>query len=305
MERGRIGGLFLTAGFILAGTGATVGKGLTTKLGPFTIIVAGLVFAMPALIPLVLKGPLPSKRELIFTALLGFFGIFIYRLCLVCALTRIEAAEAGLMIGAAPVLTALASWVLLREQPTLPAIAGVAAASAGILLVRLTGGASSGDAGSRLLGLTFALGAAVSEAIFAVLSRSVWRTDDTADPRRRTADPRRRTALTALWAILYSLVPAATEHPFKALACLAPIDWAALVWYGLFVTFISYICWYEGIRRMPASEAAAYSGIPPVVAFFLPALLLGEHLHAMGIVGCVLVALGIAASGYRRHREKG
>ncbi len=302
MRSEKAGGLYLAAGFILAGSATTAGKGLVATLGPFTITAAGLAFALPALVPFALKGPRPSRRELGLTALLGFFGIFVYRICLISALSLVNAGEAGLMTGAAPAFTAIASWLFLRERPSPLPVLGVIAASAGIFLVRFgaLGGAVDAASGftssGRSLGLLLALGAAASESVFAILSRLAWRKD--AD-----ADSRRRAALTAAWAFAFSLGPAAAERPLGALAALPPVAWIALAWYGLFVTAASYICWYEGIRRVEASRAAAYTGIVPVVALALPALLLGERPSATSVAGCFLVALGIVATALPRNPQ--
>jgi drug/metabolite transporter (DMT)-like permease len=294
MRQDRSGGLFLAAGFVLAGTATTAGKGLASALGPFTITAAGLAFALPALLPFALRGPRPSGKELGATALLGFFGIFVYRACLVSALSRVGAGEAGLMTGAAPAFTAIASWLLLGEAPSLFSVSGVALSSAGVFLVRYgAAGAEAAAAAERSLGLLLALGAAASEAAFAVLSRRTRNVGFGGDQRRRTA-------LTAAWAFAFSLGPALGERPAEALAALPFSGWAALAWYGLFVTAASYVCWYEGIRRTEASRAAAYTGIVPVVAFFLPAALLGEQLTPASVAGCALVALGIAATSGER-----
>jgi drug/metabolite transporter (DMT)-like permease len=71
----------------------------------------------------------------------------------------------------------------------------------------------------------------------------------------------------------------------------------------LLVTATSYVCWNEGIKRVEASRAAAYTGIVPVVSLLLPVLALGERPTAFGIVGCALVALGIVATGSRKSAE--
>ena len=122
-----------------------------------------------------------------------------------------------------------------------------------------------------------------------VLSRRMWRGDDGADARSRAG-------WTVAWALLFSAVPAAAEHPARTLAALPGPGWAALAWYGLAVTAAAYVLAYEGIRRLEASRVAVLTGIVPVVGLAVPALLLGERPGAAELAGCALIAAGIAAA---------
>jgi drug/metabolite transporter (DMT)-like permease len=309
MRKETIGGLYLAAGFALAGSAPTVGMTLSAKLGPFTITALSLAFALPVFAPFIFKGAWPKKGELATTAALGLFGIVLYRFCLVSALPIIGAGGAGLLTGAAPALTAIASWTFLGERLTRRSFIGIAVASAGVFLVHLGVVGLEPQAGPGVLvggqapwtrgkgfGALLALGAAASEATFAVLSRRAW-------TKEGPSDSRTRTAFTIAWALVFSALPAAAERPAAALAGLGPRGWLALAWYGLLVTATSYVCWNEGIKRVEASRAAAYTGIVPVVSLVLPVLALGERPTAFGIVGCALVALGIVATGSRKSVE--
>lgn len=293
MKTEQIGALCLSAAFVLTGTAPTAGKALAGVLGPFTATAASLAFALPALAPFMFGRGSLNRKELLGTAVLAFFGIFLYRVFLVSALARVGAAEAGLMAGAAPALTAIAAALILGERLSAGRLIGVGAATAGIAAIALGGGApSAGRAapgGVRALGLALALGSAAAEALFMVLSRRMWRGDDSADPRARAG-------WTAAWALVFSAVPAAAERPVRALAALPAAGWEALAWYGLAVTAAAYVLAYEGIRRLEASRVAVFTGIVPVVGLALPALLLGERPGAAELAGCALIAAGIAAA---------
>ena len=330
MKQERIGAFYLIAGFALAGTATTAGKALSTSLGPFSITAASLVFALPVLLPFLARGGRIRARELGTTAALGFFGILLYRLCLVSSLRLIGAGEAGLLTGAAPAFTVLVSWFALREKPSSLALIGAAIASAGIILVNIgmqraagPGTQASASTGSGALGAALALAAAASEAVFATVSRAGSLSDATPLPEApqpeapqhesvqyaaaRSAtnvkdqmDPLRRTALTVAWALGFSLFPALAERPAKSFSELGASGWFALAWYGLAVTSVSYFCWYQGIKRLPAARAAAFTGIVPVVSLALPAIALGERPTTAAVIGCALVAAGIlAGSGIR------
>lgn len=300
MTKSSVGGWYLTAAFILSGTATTAGKSFSSILGPFTATAASLACAVPVLIPLIVRGGGPKLRDVWETAILGFCGIFLYRVFLTSALRFVGAVEAGLMIGAAPALTVAVSAAVLGERAGRRGMLGIGLTTAGIWAVGAAAGPVElgGTAGSHVAGLAMALGAAASEAVFAVLSRK------TSGPRGE-ADPLKRTGLTALWAFAFSaFAAAAAERPVEGLGRLAPADWFALAWYGLFVTAAAYVCWYEGIRRMEACRAAPFTGIVPVVSFLLPIIILGERPGVWGCAGCALIVAGIVAAAGKASAQE-
>ncbi|WP_194843372.1 DMT family transporter [Paenibacillus sp. B01] len=109
--------------------------------------------------------------------------------------------------------------------------------------------------------------------------------------------PALQTALVAGMALLLSLPLAAFERPLGALATLGATEWLALLWYGPVVTAAAFGLWYAGIRRCPASTAAACSGMMPFSALLLSVLVLGEHAGWTQWSGGLLVMLGMALIG--------
>ncbi|MGN7453922.1 EamA family transporter [Paenibacillus pasadenensis] len=109
--------------------------------------------------------------------------------------------------------------------------------------------------------------------------------------------PALQTALVAGMALLLSLPLAAFERPLGAFAALGATEWLALLWYGPVVTAAAFGLWYAGIRRCPASTAAACSGMMPFSALLLSVLVLGEHAGWTQWSGGLLVMLGMALIG--------
>ena len=113
------GPAFLLAAFFLAGTSVVAVRFIEGYLGAFTITAISLLLAAVFLLPLCLRSLLVfiqrlSPKILLLVVLQALFGIFLFRLCLFQGLMLTSTAEAGVMTGASPSITALLGILLLK-----------------------------------------------------------------------------------------------------------------------------------------------------------------------------------------------
>ena len=290
------GYLFLTCGFILAGTSVISARLLSGSLGIFTTTAVSLFFAVLVLLPLCLRKisstvHAMSPRDWIYTALQALFGIFLFRLLLLQGLLRTSTAEASVLTGASPAITAILAWLCLKEPVRAKNIAGIISTVAGIALIQ--GLLTHSFTPAHLLGNLLVLGAAACESTFNILSRrSVVKKSV-----QRSFDPIVQTTLVVTFALLFCLLPALFEQPARALSALSLTGWLALIWYGWLGTALAFIFWYAGIKRCPAQIAAAFSGLMPLTSMVLAAAALGEPAGWHQWAGAALVILGIVLIG--------
>jgi drug/metabolite transporter (DMT)-like permease len=71
---------------------------------------------------------------------------------------------------------------------------------------------------------------------------------------------------------------------------------------GIFSTLVPFRCFYAGLKRLPATEAAVISTSEPVVAIAAAAAFLGESLRPLQLVGAAMV-IGAALLASRDHPE--
>jgi len=302
MDRTKLkGAAFLTGAFTLAGTSVVCARIVSGLLGTFTITAVSMVCALLFLAPLCGKR-LPqairgmSPGDWLSTALQALIGIFLFRFLLLNGVALTSAAEAGILTGATPAITAMLAWILLKERINAVSLAGIAATVSGVLLIQ--GLMSPGHAltAGHFWGNMLVLGAAASESTFNILSR-VFAVKGKA--RQRNTDPLAQTTLVAAIALALCLFPALFEQPVQRLQNLGVTGWLALIWYGVFVTALAFICWYAGIKRCPASMAAAFSGMMPLTGLVLSVTLLGENAGWAQWLGGALVMLGMALIGLK------
>lgn len=289
--------------FSLAGTSVIAGRFVSGTLGIFTIAAASLLFALLGLIPLCaskLCATLQSMSismwlKLLFQAL---FGIFLFRMFLLQALVLTSTGEVGILTGVTPAATALLAWLFLKESLNRLRIFGVIITVTGILVIQGIFSPGTEFSADHIIGNLLVICAALCESLFNVLSRlaSVKGTEQS----EQLLDPIVQSTMVSGIALLLCLTPALTEDPFTRLSVLEVIGWGALVWYGLVVTALAFIFWYEGITRCNASVAAAFSGMMPLTSLILAVLFLGEHPGVEQWAGGLLVLLGMVLTGLNR-----
>lgn len=103
----------------------------------------------------------------------------------------------------------------------------------------------------------------------------------------------RRTALISLYAFLCLLpcaVYEAREYDFAAM----PFSTALCIgYYGIFVSFLSYVFWFKGIAVVPAGIAASFTGLVPLTGVLLSWAVLHESISGAYWFGLLFVLLGI------------
>ena len=80
--------------------------------------------------------------------------------------------------------------------------------------------------------------------------------------------------------------------------------WFRFVLLGLFSTLVPFRCFYSGLKRLPAAEAAVIATAEPVVAIVAAAVFLGESLVSVQYLGASLVIVA-AVLATREHPETG
>jgi probable blue pigment (indigoidine) exporter len=85
-----------------------------------------------------------------------------------------------------------------------------------------------------------------------------------------------------------------------------PVDGRALLgfgWLAVVGTGVAYVCWFHGLRRMPAGGVALIGLVNPVVGTVLGVLLAGEVFGWVQATGMVLVLGGVLAGQFTPARR--
>ena len=205
-------------------------------------------------------------------------GIGMYQLTFFSAVHSTGIAIATVTaLGAAPTLSALVAFFVLKEKPQRSWYLGTAVTILGIVLVGTAHGVQSFD--SKGVGLAVLAG--FGFAVFNVVCRKSL---------ARGAQDMWLTATTFGVAALVSFPFLFTQNPEWIFTVKGSLT---VLWLGLVTTSIGYVLFMFGLKRMDSSKAATVVLAEPATATILAAVVIGEPLVIQSYVGIFVVALGI------------
>ena len=105
-----------------------------------------------------------------------------------------------------------------------------------------------------------------------------------------------RTSVVSVYAFLCLLPFAlyeARQYDFGAITLPSLL---CIGYYGIFVSFLSYVFWFKGITAVPAGIAACFTAFVPLSSVFLSWLILHESIPMLHWVGLLFVLAGIGIS---------
>jgi DME family drug/metabolite transporter len=241
---------------------------------------------------LVHLGALPRRaRVTLFVA--GLTG-FTLNLCMFIAFDRITVALALLGFYTYPALVAIANVALGRERLDTPRLIALGLALLG--MVAVVASQLDPNAGIRFdaLGFGLALGAAVSQMVFVVISRDGYREVPTEQ------------AMTTVLVISVigatSLAILSGHADALALPVRQPSILPLLLFTGIFAAAIPSLAFLAGIRAIGGTRAGILMLFEPVVGVVLAAWLLGESLAPIQLAGALAI-LGAAVILQRGSSE--
>jgi DME family drug/metabolite transporter len=205
-------------------------------------------------------------------------GIGMYQLTFFSAVHSTGIAIATVTaLGAAPTLSALVAFLLMREKPQKVWYLGTAITILGIVLV----GTARGIDSFNRKGVALAALAGFGFAIFNVICRRSL---------NRGAQDLWLTATTFGVAALVSMPFLFVQNPSWILTSKG---FFTVLWLGLVTTSMGYVLYMYGLKRIESSLAATVVLAEPATATVLAAIVIGEKLVLQSYIGIATVALGI------------
>ena len=166
----------LTSAMIIVGSNIVAGKLISNDFPLFLAATLRFALASALLLALVLRVekqfPRIMKRDLFSIVLLSFFGNFLYSIFLLFGLQLTSAIESGIISGTAPVVTAVLSYVFLRERMGQKKLFGLLLVILGMVIINLSGNALLGERHS-VVGDLLIFGSVVGEALWTIIGKTV------------------------------------------------------------------------------------------------------------------------------------
>ncbi|MBF0705820.1 DMT family transporter [Alkalihalobacillus hwajinpoensis] len=257
-------------------------------------LIASSAFLMYALWPGV-KFRLPKGGDLPGILALGWIGISIYHIGVTFGEQTISAGTTGMLIGSAPVFTALIAVLVLNEKLGTFGWIGLGIGFIGIILITL---GTSGPAFEISSGALLVLMAAIATSFFFVFQKPYFK-------RYKPIE----LAAYFTWAgtlpffcftpdVLQTIQGATLEANLSA------------IYVGIFPAAIAYVTWSTALSLGNASSVTSMMYLEPAIAIFIAWIWLNEWPSTLSLIGGVVAITGVIVvngigSKQQRIRSKG
>ena len=240
-------------------------------------------YAVGAALLVLLAGrrlPRPTARQALRLALLAASGLAAFNLLVLAAEASMDPGSVGVIVAAVPVLLALAGPLQAGRRPERRVVGAAVMVAAGAAAVQGLGGEVTAA------GLAAALGALACEAAFSLL----------AAPLLAPLGPVATSAWAAILAVPMLLaLGLAADGPAGLLRMPTVEEALGLAWLAVAVTAFAFVLWYSAVQALGVERTGLLTGVLPVSALVVAALLGTADLTAGRLAGALLVGAGIAA----------
>lgn len=240
----------------------------------FRFLTASLVLLVYAVIT---RMPLPQRKDLPALFFMGFIGITVYHLALTFGELKVTAGSASLLIASCPIFTAILAMFILKEKINTWSYIGILISFFGVsLIVRGEGEGIRFEPAAFLILL-----AAISTSFYFVLQK----------PYLKRYSPLKFATYTIWTGTFFQLF--FSRGLFQNIKN-APVEATlSIIYLGIFPAALAYATWAYVLSRIPASLAASYLYLSPVLAIFIAWVWLGEIPFFLSLVGGSIALAGV------------
>ena len=281
----RLAVLALVVTMAVWGSSFVVTKLVLGEAGPFALTALRFGIGLMVLLPFAYRRGFRLGLALEPAFLLfGLTGVALVYGLQTLALVFTSAANTALISAGVPAVAAVLARAFLKERIPPARLLGIGLSVLGIVLV---GGATPSGAepsGTVLLGNALMVGAVVAYGAYAVQGRAL---------RGGGGHPAVVATAASFAAGLLFLLPLAAGEVFLFGAPeLGPRGCLVVAYLGVVASALPIFLWNYALRYVPASAAALYINLVPVVGL-VSALLFGERVGAAQLVGGALAVAGV------------
>ncbi|GBD08664.1 putative inner membrane transporter YicL [Candidatus Thermoflexus japonica] len=213
-----------------------------------------------------------ARRDLPIVLGFGLVGVALFYASFQFAVQAGGGAMAAVLLYTAPAWVALLSWIFIREPMGAHKLAALLLTLLGVAGVSLQGG----EVRIHPAGIIWGLVSGFTYALYYLFGKIYLQRYETP----------------TLFA--YAMpVGALSLLPFTPLHRPGPVAWGAVAFLTICSTYLAYLIYYAGLRRLEATRAAIVATLEPVVAMVTSYLIWGERFGPLGDLGAALVILGV------------
>ncbi|MEH7245750.1 DMT family transporter [Neobacillus niacini] len=197
--------------------------------------------------------------------ILGILGVFVHQLLQATALLTIDASSAGWLISFSPIFTVILSILFLHEKMSIMKSIGMVLAITGVILVTTTRSGQSFQL-SMNIGFLLMILSTLNWAVYSVLLKSL----------KIPYPPIVVTFYMCLLGLILTTPLIIRNRGWETLSLLNHLEWAHLLFLGVFVSGIAYWYWAKALEILEASKVSMFLYLEPIATLIAAVLLLNE-----------------------------
>lgn len=292
MNRGTLAALFVATIWGLSFVAASMVLETLTPvlLATLRFIIASILFS-PILIRSIQQGNTPPRKNIWEIACLGFLSISIY---FWLQYTGVQYAGPGvsaiIVVGFIPILTGLASRLILKESFDRRQVFGIGLGFTGVALITLPNLVLGSVNIWFFIGVACLLGNAVAFSLYSTLSRRLLKQYD---------KPAIVTSYVTVFGTL-ALIPLSFTSDWSTVNALTTNQWIAILYLASICSGLGYFLWNYALSRIDSVQAVVWLYLEPVVAFIGVFIIYGSIPSTLTIIGGVLVLVGAALTSRKK-----
>lgn len=255
---------------------------LDAGLSPIEIYVYRFIISYVCMLPFSrFKVRILPWRDELMMLWCGLTGGTLYFLAENTAINLTLVSDVAVLVSLNPLLTIMLAAIFLRDEHfTWLKVAGSVIAFAGVALLTFYDGFVWGDG---LLGDLLALGAALVWAAYSVILK---RLNNKYDALTIT----RKTFFYGLLTVL-PLMPSQELSPMSTL--MRPDVVANMLFLTLVCSMLAFYVWSVVTKEIGTINSTNYLYLSPIISLIAAAVILGERVGALGLLGCAMILAGV------------
>jgi drug/metabolite transporter (DMT)-like permease len=273
---------------VIWGTTAIGTKVALETYQPFVLSAGRWLISLGILLPAMHRfgvKPILDRR----TFVLGLFGILGFNAFYTLGLERTTAANGALLNGALPVVVAFLSFLWIGERLAPVRIIGIVISMIGVI-----GTVLGATLDASVLGNVLVFLAVLSWAIYTIYNRERMQGENTMGI----------IAGSALFGVAMMIPLAAVEWVQETPEAPSLKLIAIILYLSMGPALAANYLWVFALTRVPASQAAVFSNLTPIVGIALAGLVLDEPITRYHVFGSILVIFGVLLTTRRRRSSK-
>ncbi|OLS40788.1 DMT family transporter [Bacillus sp. MRMR6] len=291
--------LMLTAMMAAWGFNVIAVKIVVIEFPPVTITALRVFIAFLALVPFIIYKKLYRKltrKEWYYVIGISAFGIFGFQYFMSVGLNYTTATNAGILLGASPIATAIAAAIFLKDKFTFLSGLGFVLGFIGVSIIVIAG---SNEGFSISIGDLYLCISVIVQTVSFVLIKKISETLNTTY----------MTGMTLLIGSFILFFHAIITEPngISQIPEGSGVAWVLLIFSGFVATGLGYLIVNSAIQQVGAGNFAIFLNLSPFFAVISAYFVLHERIYMSHWAGFVLIVIGVLLGArirqFKRNKE--